>query len=511
MVTRASAVLGLSLFAGCALTFRDYGDEPPGSGGQGGEAGAVAHGDRALGEPCQTDECLPGLICWRHSPALPGPAGGMCTRSCDEGCPSSSVCHAFGEAADYCLPSCVYGALDDKCHGRPDVACLSGALSGLRGDRCVPLCRDGDCDAGSVCDPRTKLCAQNETGGERVYGETCDPLDDDCRGDCGGPLRTCRERCRIGDEAACGDRGACLGEDNLSAPGDAGVCRRHCSCDRACSGGLACDESGAAPHCSDPAEVNDACDATLGTPAVSRFLINQGDSFIVRDFGPPPQQVMTVTQSFGGTPYLEPKQGRTALVNPFDFGGRAGGQLGAKLAAAVLATEGRVLTIEAVARTLTIEPFTEGALFDVTSTFTTLPTLRMAIGAGDDAAQYLALYLNTVPVRHWSLAGIDTEERHVYHLVLDTLAMDPLDRARLYVDAALVTPEASLDLPLGSGIALSADDEVSLMNDWGQLVSFVGALHYLAVYLTPLSPSVMAQHAAALLYDDDAPSTPVGP
>lgn len=511
MVARVIAFL-LAGLAGCALSFKDYDDMPGGGGGAGGEAGAAPHGDRAFGEVCQAGQCLPGLLCWRGQAALPGPANGMCTVSCDDGCPGSSVCHDFGDAGRYCMQPCVYGALNDKCGGRIDAACLSGALSDLGSDRCIPLCTsDDDCDAPRVCDPRTQLCAQSQSGGEQSYGETCDPLDDVCRGQCRGPLSTCSERCRIGNDSACGEEGSCFGEDNLSAPGDAGVCRRHCSCDRACSGGLACDEQGGTPRCSHPGLVNDACDATLGTPAVSRFLINQGDAFMVRDYGPPPLQLMPVTQSFGGTPFLEAQQGRSALVNPFNFGGRAGTQLGSKLASAILASEGRILTIEAVARTFAIEPFTEGAVFDVTSVFTTLPTLRMVIGAEDTAEYFVALYLNTQRVRSWSLAGVDSDVRHVYHLVLDTNQDDPLDRARLYIDAELQIPSSTLDLPLGSSMALTAEDELSLMNDWGQLTSFVGALHYAAVYLTPLSPAVIAQHTAALLYDDDAPSMPAAP
>lgn len=100
--------------------------------------------------------------------------------------------------------------------------------------------------------------------------------------------------------------------------------------------------------------------------------------------------------------------------------------------------------------------------------------------------------------------------RIVIHAVLDTTQQLPADRIRLYVDAMPAPPAANppnpLDPPtLGETIDLGTGSFVTLGNRELADRPFVGVLYYVAVYAVPLTPAEIANNAAVLRADDDAP------
>ena len=261
-----------------------------GAGGGGGE-GATA-GAQALGEPCNDDEaCGAGLVCLRADADDPflggGPAGGMCTRACDEDadCPGeASRCLAPGPGGK-CYRGCVRGeppltAIDDpldptKCNGRADRMCAP-LPSG--GGVCLPTCgKDEQCPPGRSCDARRSVCVVTPTQG-LPSASPCDPDADvvPCAGRCtklgSSAGAFCSEPCSFGgplDGDDCGGlgEGLCLFVVAPAGPGDQAMCAKACSSHDDCvqSELLFCfdfSKSGSSGYCADLAA---ACDA-VGQP-----------------------------------------------------------------------------------------------------------------------------------------------------------------------------------------------------------------------------------------------------
>jgi hypothetical protein len=140
--------------------------------------------------------------------------------------------------------------LEDKCHGRPELACSPRGSSMAR-PVCLPQCnRDDDCGDGRFCHPKDGLCRATPAVGLPI-GSPCDAGADACRGTCAGSDEgsfggLCTEWCTEGTTGSCGGGGypyeaACL----LALPavytrggpgfGDLSLCLEPCDVDSDCS------------------------------------------------------------------------------------------------------------------------------------------------------------------------------------------------------------------------------------------------------------------------------------
>ena len=229
--------------------------------------------DGQVGAACASAaECDAGLTCW--APGAPessagGPAGGVCSSTCGYPylCATESRC-ADELGVGYCLEPCTLNAsfgdeLDpEKCHGRPDMACVFSYYGPL----CMPRCSaDEQCPTGFACDPRTGRCSAEAPAGDR-FGSPCDPTaaTPTCRGTCrlyggedvpsageGGqgaepPPGVCDEACVIGATDGCGlpegsGEGACLLPASGFSNGDQGLCVRLCDCSSDCPDIMVCE------------------------------------------------------------------------------------------------------------------------------------------------------------------------------------------------------------------------------------------------------------------------------
>jgi hypothetical protein len=262
----------------------DGGDAGPsgGSGGSGGSAGAAggsagAAGGSAggsggsgatsssLGVECASDADCGGapLVCLTsdgNELGGGGPAHGVCSADCSQ---NNAACGdidplSFCVVTDdkgttdssddtaYCFPGCPMGsavAPQDKCLGRPDLACAASAAPPV--GFCLPSCRnDADCD-GRVCDLSSGLCADQRDGTLPIGAECTDSSQ--CEGFCLDITPTysvCSGVCRIGaggcgepSDATAPQQAACLLSQvpNLSSVGDAGFCVELCGCNDDCA------------------------------------------------------------------------------------------------------------------------------------------------------------------------------------------------------------------------------------------------------------------------------------
>jgi hypothetical protein len=98
-----------------------------------------------------------------------------------------------------------------------------------------------------------------------------------------------------------------------------------------------------------------------------------------------------------------------------------------------------------------------------------------------------------------------TRGRVVLHLVLDVAAADAASRARLFVDAAEVSPMATTPPQAGQSIVLAPSDYFVLGNREEGMRSFVGVLYYSAMYTTALTDLEVQNNAAVLAANDDTP------
>jgi len=193
-----------------------------------------------------------------------GPAGGLCTLSCNSTTDCDAVqqgadCFNFGTAVApklYCLAACEQGGdattAANKCQGRADFACVDLSTTGAPEPFCLPLCRaDVECGAGLFCNKATGLCSATPGGGDPL-GSPCTPNvgaaagSDNCAGFC---LRTsadgvlpakgvCSEYCAgLLDCAYHGTQpgGLCYGpiSDTFGLL-DLGYCLPACSCTTDC-------------------------------------------------------------------------------------------------------------------------------------------------------------------------------------------------------------------------------------------------------------------------------------
>jgi hypothetical protein len=213
-----------------------------------------------LALPCDDDiPCGPGGHCIRATDDAPlggGPAGGYCSRPCQEDweCPGSySRCFKDAGTGDgSCFLGCEPGPLsfelgkplqDDKCQGREDVRCTEPLTfppsSFPPSASCLPTCgKDDQCPAGRWCDPKDRVCVTNPHRG-LPSGEKCQ-VDEDCAGYC-RPLTPdpdvgiCASDCVLGGEVVtsndCGgiDEGLCIIIWYQYGAGDGGGCVPACS------------------------------------------------------------------------------------------------------------------------------------------------------------------------------------------------------------------------------------------------------------------------------------------
>lgn len=250
--------------AGVSLHMDGTGPADAGDGAPRPQASAT----ESLGARCESDDdCAAPLSCLAsNSTAIDGsgPPRGICTIRC---VPDGSPCTELGATCvklnrgdeflqAYCLQRCAPGSAregfsDEKCHGRPELACLPSPTAG---GVCAPNC-NADADCGSRhCDPRTGMCIDTPPDGQAV-GTACTATDM-CRGNCLAiqlpsgftVVRVCVEACTYGAVPACGWTGtgspaeaACLtpwkgvAEAGGLGFGDPGWCTQLCDCDDDCA------------------------------------------------------------------------------------------------------------------------------------------------------------------------------------------------------------------------------------------------------------------------------------
>jgi hypothetical protein len=262
-----------------------------GAAGRGGSAGTTGAAGVTgalpdLGKACAADsECTGGLTCITASSKVflgsEGPANGYCSKTCaaDADCSSTGLCINVSTSnlfpVLYCFQTCTYGgaAGSAKCHGRPDVGCLTiDSTTVPTTDFCDPLCsQDSDCPSGRHCDLSNGLCADNAPTGDPLGAHcTADPDGgaSSCAGFClpiGSAASTtpvaniCTMACVVGNLNACnwvgagtslmsgGTHGVCALAGMSAMVGDVGFCAQECDATADCSDktdpGVTCDTS----------------------------------------------------------------------------------------------------------------------------------------------------------------------------------------------------------------------------------------------------------------------------
>lgn len=96
--------------------------------------------------------------------------------------------------------------------------------------------------------------------------------------------------------------------------------------------------------------------------------------------------------------------------------------------------------------------------------------------------------------------------RTVYHGVLDTDAVAPEDRIRLYLNGARLTPIDTNFPTQGALIDLSIGNMLTIGNDANNTYSPEGMIFYVALYSSAFTDEQVSQNTPLLLYDDDVPS-----
>ena len=251
----------------------------PGGGANGGAPNDGGSPTESLfGDRCFEDtECPTGMFCLKQDGTQflgGGPLGGICTVDCATD--GQAQCEAVGPGSQcvqlagfdtefdpsddvaFCFELCNSAQeFEDKCHGRPEMACFSTS-SGA--SFCQPTCTgDSDCPGDRVCNLGNGICVDPvDRPGTLPIGAVCDENDDQCAGFCVAPgdetIGTCTGLCRLGS-VGCG-----VDSSNLSDPldafclfgpadaelGDLGVCGQLCNCDSDClEPGTICSAFGA--------------------------------------------------------------------------------------------------------------------------------------------------------------------------------------------------------------------------------------------------------------------------
>ncbi len=113
-------------------------------------------------------------------------------------------------------------------------------------------------------------------------------------------------------------------------------------------------------------------------------------------------------------------------------------------------------------------------------------------------------WYGSVMLEEWDI-GATLFERRVVHAVLDTTALAPEDRVRMFIDGQPVAPVMESPPEQGQGIDLAIGRHYVLGNREIGGRSFQGAMFYAALYETALSVEDIQGNAAVLSISDDAP------
>jgi hypothetical protein len=111
------------------------------------------------------------------------------------------------------------------------------------------------------------------------------------------------------------------------------------------------------------------------------------------------------------------------------------------------------------------------------------------------------LLWESVVVGDWSVIH-ERMGKVAIHVVVDTTAEAPGDRARLFSNGDLVAPSPAQAIPQDAMLEL---DPGSLFVVGSAVSSVRGSLYYLALYDGALSSERVADHADALASSDDRP------
>ncbi|MCA9620068.1 MAG: hypothetical protein KC731_13675, partial [Myxococcales bacterium] len=117
--------------------------------------------------------------------------------------------------------------------------------------------------------------------------------------------------------------------------------------------------------------------------------------------------------------------------------------------------------------------------------------------------QRLDLRVNTMNGPFWSV-GLPSLGRVVVHVVLDSSEALAPDRAKLYLDGALVPASGGTPIPPGLTVALTFG-EYAIGNRVDSAASQQGTIFYLAHYLTALTEQEVVNNAQVLAVSDDHP------
>lgn len=238
------------------------------------------------------------------------------------------------------------------------------------------------------------------------------------------------------------------------------------------------------------------------TDLFARYWIDEGSTGdatgILIDSAPNPQPLTLVQQSGTAMIWVEPVADQRGI----DWDAA---QLGGRAITPAETTKfnqlyGRdSLTVEVVA-THVGSPSWHARLFELGDE-STASALQLSRPASGD----LVLYLNEVGYHHWT---VPQDQRMVLHLVLDTTLGNGDDRARLFGDGSPLPLALAAPLPANETIAVELDpepDSFVIGNTSGGTRSWIGAIHYLAIYTTAFTAQRAADHAAVLANVDDAP------
>lgn len=121
----------------------------------------------------------------------------------------------------------------------------------------------------------------------------------------------------------------------------------------------------------------------------------------------------------------------------------------------------------------------------------------------------LQLRLNNTVVRSYAPGDLDVLGRSVYHVVVDTTQGTEANRALLYIDGVATAWTSTATITQNATISVDSNSDVIAFNressgSFGR--AFDGVLYYAAIYTGDFDATRVADHATALLADDDAPS-----
>jgi hypothetical protein len=263
----------------------------PGGAGPLGASGGPVQTSAFIGASCEADaDCGGGelgcLTATSNTLGGGGPAGGYCSMPCNDSADCSAVdrtstCGVLA-GRSLCLRSCRSqdpAEAEDKCLGRADLTCVSGAANGDAepiGEPefgiCQPACQSDAACAGRSCDLASGLCTNVPRAGEPI-GAACDEPAACAAGICLGASAEspglCSAFCTLGGPG-CGFDGseAVIGAACLlpqvpgEGPGDRGLCFALCEVDADCdAAGFLCvpepaaENSGRSGVCLPPAFV----------------------------------------------------------------------------------------------------------------------------------------------------------------------------------------------------------------------------------------------------------------